>query len=98
MTELISINQAAAEGIERVRRPAWANSFDHIKIDIIDGKPGPWLHLWCPINMMMSSRDPVDMLSFGRAAGDLNEKCFVPYTEALPGSDDYKAAVERYLT
>lgn len=34
---LFSINEAARQGMERVRKPNWANKLDHLKIDIIDG-------------------------------------------------------------
>jgi hypothetical protein len=50
MPKLMSLNDAAAYGIERVRQPQWANKLDHLKIDIIDDRPGPWLHLYAPFN------------------------------------------------
>jgi hypothetical protein len=31
---MISLNQAAKLGIERLRKPIWANAFDHFKLDI----------------------------------------------------------------
>jgi hypothetical protein len=60
---MISIVYAAANGVERVRKPIWANPLDHLKIDIVDGKPGPWLHLWCPFNKECNGRDPVDVFA-----------------------------------
>lgn len=59
---LISINQAAAMGIDRLRQPRWANLEDYLKIDIIDGKAGPWGHLYSPANEAVNGRNPVDML------------------------------------
>lgn len=93
---LLSINQAAAAGIERLRKPVWVSLLDHIKVDVVDGKPGPWLHLWCPINKECNGRDPIDVLAFGPSAVDLNEECFLPYTGPLPESDEYREAAARY--
>jgi hypothetical protein len=87
--ELISVAQAAEKGIERLRKQIWANQMDHLKIDIIDGKPGPWLHLYCPFNKECNGRDPVDTLGLGM---DYDAKEFEPYTGPLPDSDEYKAA------
>jgi hypothetical protein len=95
--ELISLNQAAAGGVERIRKPIWANPMDHFRLHIIDGKPGPWLHLHAPFNAECNGRDPVDILwiiQFGTAAGDDAE--FIPYEGPLPDSVEYKAAQARY--
>lgn len=90
---LFSINEAARQGIERVRKPNWANKLDHLKIDIIDGKPGPWLHLYAPFNLQCNGRDPVDTLSYQH---DMNEACFENYAGPLPESEEYKTAVAAY--
>jgi hypothetical protein len=37
----ISINEAANQGIGYLRKSVWAIPLDHLKIDILDGKPGP---------------------------------------------------------
>ncbi len=65
MPKLMSLNEAAAYRIERVRQPQWANKLDHLKIDIIDDKPGPWLHLYAPFNKECNGRDPVDVIGSG---------------------------------
>lgn len=94
---LLSINQAAAWGIDRVRRPIWANPLDHLKIDIIDGQPGPWLHLFAPFNKECNGRDPVDILAIiGPPPIDLDEAVFVPYHGALPTSEEYQREVASY--
>jgi len=93
MTELISINAAAEKGIERVRLPKWANPLDHVKIDIIDGAPGPWLHLFAPFNKECNGRDPVDVL---RLQFDMDAAEWETYAGALPDSDEYKAAVAKF--
>ncbi len=86
--ELISVTQAAKQGVARLRKPIWANKMDHLKIDIIDGTPGPWLHMYCPFNKECNGRDPVDILGIG---SDYDAKEFEPYTGPLPDSDEYKA-------
>ena len=97
MAELISLYEAAERGIERVRQPNWANPFDHLKIDIVDGKPGPWLHLFAPFNIECNGRDPVDFLwMFGPMNADPDAKCFEPYTGPMPDSDEYAANVSRF--
>lgn len=59
----ISLFDAAAAGVQRVRLAHWANKLDHIKIDILDGgQLGPWLHLYAPFNQECNGRDPVDFL------------------------------------
>jgi hypothetical protein len=60
--ELISIVEAAAAGIDKLRKPNWANPMDHLKIDIVNGEPGPWGHLYSPANEEINGRNPVDLL------------------------------------
>lgn len=91
---LISINEAAARGIERLRKPIWATPLDHLKIDIIDGRPGPWLHLYCPFNRECNGRDPVDIL--GILEGDYNAREFVAYVGPRADSPAYKAEQEKF--
>lgn len=93
MDDLISIREAASKGLERLRRPKWANPLDHLKIDIIRGEPGPWTHLFAPCNLACNKRDPVDMIC---TQVDYDAKEWQPYTGALPDSDEYKAAVAGY--
>lgn len=88
--ELISIVDAAAKGIKRVRQPIWADPMDHIKIDIIGGAPGPWLHLFGPFNKECNGRDPVDLL-WPVWPLDVKAAEFVPYTGPLPDSQEYQA-------
>ena len=88
MRDLISINGAAKRGINRLRRSIWVIEEDHLKIDILDGKPGPWLHLYSPFNEECNGRDPVNIcvIEF-----DIREKCWLPYMGPLPESDEYKS-------
>lgn len=93
MAELISITEAAAQGIERVRKPVWRDPCAHLKIDISDGRPGPWLHLYDPFNKKCNGRDPVDFLGIHQ---DYKAKEFLPYAGPTADSDDYKKAVAQY--
>lgn len=88
MENLISINEAAEKGIERLKKPIWKMEEDHIKIDIIDKKPGPWIKLYSPFNQECNGRDPVNIPFF--EIDGLNEKEFLPYTGPLPESEKYK--------
>ena len=94
MTRKISISEAAAKGIELLRKPIWSTPEDHLKIDIVDGKPGIWTHLFCPFNLECNGRDPVDVLRFEGMDYDAAE--WVPYTGPIADSDEYKAAQARY--
>lgn len=84
---MLSINQAAKRGITRLREPRWADPMDHIKIDLIGDCPGPWIHLYCPINKEINGRDPVDVLDVGL---DYTAEEFEEYSGPLPDSDEYK--------
>lgn len=90
---MISIKDAAATGVERLRKPIWANPLDHLKIDIIDGQPGPWLHLWCPFNRECNGRDPVDVFAY---QWDLSLPEFEPYDGPLPSSEQYQKEAARF--
>lgn len=93
MSDLISINDAASRGIERLRKPVWADQLDHLKIDIFGGKPGPWLHLYAPFNKECNGRDPVNMLGLEM---DYNSPEFLPYEGVNSDSVEYKAAQAKY--
>lgn len=90
---LISINEAAQQGIERLRQPQWALSMDHLKIDIIDGAPGPWLKVFAPFNVYCNGSDPVPFLAYNY---DLNTRNWQPYDGPLPDSEEYQAQITNY--
>ena len=94
MDKLISLYDALEQNIERLRKPIWANTFDHVKIDIIKGKLGMWMHLYAPFNQECNGRDPVDMLIM--ADNDPREQEWLPYIGFLPDSEEYKAEVARF--
>lgn len=87
----MNLLQAAEQGIERVRLPQWRDPLAHIKIDIIDGRLGPWAHLYDPFNTECNGRDPYDML-----VSQADDTRFVAYTGPLHDSEEYKAAVKAY--
>ncbi len=89
---LISINDAAEYGHDRLRLPHWANPLDHIKIDIINGAAGPWFHLWAPANVFCGGKDPQDILAL---EADRTAREWEIYKGPLPDSDAYRAAVEK---
>ncbi len=90
---LISIRQAAAQGISRLRMPQWVGKFDHLNIDIINDEPGPWAHLYSPSNTSINGRDPVDILCMVGINGlhvDPNEEAYEPHTGPTHESREYK--------
>lgn len=94
---LLSCRQAAAMGINRLRKPIWANSLDHVKIDIIDGTLGPWMHLFSPFNMECNGHDPVDILwPMNKDWVNPDAEELAVYDGHLPDSEEYRAAVQRY--
>jgi len=76
METLLSIDDAAALGIVKLRKPKWGIPQDHIAIDIIDGKAGPWLTLHSP--MLEGGMEKF----IGIMYGSYEEKCFVKYEES----------------
>jgi len=48
----MTLHEAAAKGIARVRLPHWADPGDYVKIDIIDGHLGPWGQLYAPVQAL----------------------------------------------
>jgi hypothetical protein len=89
----ISIREAAKLGIALLRKPVWSNPMSHMKVDIIDGQPGPWTHLYDPFNMECRGRDPVSVLFVHM---DYDKREWVEYTGPTCGSDEYVAAVAGY--
>jgi hypothetical protein len=97
MQHLISINEAVRAGQSRLRKPKWANPLDHIKIDLIDGRMGPWLHIYSPFNKDCNGRDPVDILAITER-GSFDSPEFVVYDGPLPDSEEYRGAATPALT
>ena len=90
---LFSINDAAKWGVQRLRKPIWAIKLDHIKIDIINDKPGPWTHLYSPSNININGADPINLLCT-LISYDIKE--WEPYTGPLPDSEKYKEFTKIY--
>lgn len=78
--KLISLHEAVAAGIDKVRTPRWIMSDDYLKIDIIeqDGERmmGPWFHLYSPMNEMINGRNPVDLPAM---QFDCDEQIYEPW-------------------
>ena len=97
MSNLISINEAAAQGIERLRLPKWANPFDHLLIAITDGRAKFWPHLYSPINLAVNGHDgvtyPAIDMGYTRLEREIyDEKLWEVYTGPLSTSEEYQAA------
>lgn len=90
--KLLCIAEAASRGIERIRLPIWANPMDHLKIDIVRGHPGPWAHLYSPINLGCNGRDPVSFIWTLQGAVDIYERAYEAYSGPLPDSPEYRQA------
>lgn len=93
--QLISIAEAAKQGVERIRMPRWSTPEDHLKIDIINGDPGPWVRLYGPFNNVCNGTDPVTLFGFDMV--DYDEKIFLPYEGPLPDSQKYKDVASMFL-
>lgn len=91
---LISCNQAAKLGVKRLRKPIWSHPLDHVKIDIIEGDLGPWMHMFSPFNESFNGRDPIDILWITMpdwANPDAEE--LAVYDGPHPDTDEYQAQV-----
>ena len=79
--ELISMNEAAAQGIERIRQPNWSFPTDYLKLDIVDGRLGPWVHLYSRFKGMSGEhKNPQSILwVLDGGAEQANAKEFVRY-------------------
>lgn len=99
---LLSINTAVAQGICRLRMPQWVNPLEHLKIDVVDGRPGAWAHLYSPSNISLNKRDPVDVLcismpGLNRLHVDPYLKIYEPYTGPTHESQEYKDAQAKWI-
>lgn len=92
---LISINEAVRLGQPRLRKPIWANALDHIKLDLIDGSMGPWIHLYAPFNQECNGRDPVDILALTQQ-DSFDTQEFTIYDGPLPNSEEYLSAAAKF--
>ena len=93
---LISLNQAAAAGIRRVREPQWASRFDHFELDVVDERPGPWVRLFSPSNRCFNGRDPQTLFAQAAPIKPHDAPVFLPYRGPLPDSLEYRAQAERF--
>lgn len=61
----MTLIEAAAAGIERVTNVRWPPMTAFVRIDIIDGKPGPWLHSYNLSDLETGMNTPTDRLGLG---------------------------------
>lgn len=95
---MFSLNQAAAQSITRIRRPEWSEPCDHFQIDIVEGKPGPWIHLYSPMNDELHGSDPVNMVWAEKPFDlDPDERLFEEYKGPWPGSRNYERRRRLYV-
>lgn len=91
--QLLSINDAVAAGITKLRKPIWAEAMDHLVITLHEGDLTPWIRLCCPMNQAMNGRDPVEMLCI---MFDLDEKIYLPYEGPDRDSEEYLARRDHF--
>lgn len=77
---MISINQAVAQGITRLRMPRWAPTDAYLLLSIIDGKVGLWCKLYSRTEQQaIGEPTPQLFLSYNVAdSGDC--EAYEPYT------------------
>ncbi len=69
----MTVDEAVAKGIDKIRKPIWINKDDHIKLDIINGTRGPWVHFYSPVNVPVGNKNPVSIIYEGDSATDWEE-------------------------
>jgi hypothetical protein len=95
---MISINEAARQGIERLRLSHWGIPEDHLKIDIVDLEDGEkeprlWAKFYSPYNLECNGIDPFDLLLL---TVDCDKPEWEPYEGFLPDSKEYKDRQSSY--
>lgn len=65
----MTLKEAAAQGIERVFKPSWADPHDYVKIDLVRAGPdmsplGPWAHLYSSLLKHLGMECPQHMFAF----------------------------------
>lgn len=80
----VTQDELIAKGINRFRRPIWADPNDYARVDVINGMRGPWLHLWARRTQeAIGERTPQDVLNLAQDPTSDYE----PYTGALDPED-----------
>lgn len=75
---LISINEAIAQGIQRVRMPSWPSPCDHLRID-----SSPLWQLYAP------GKEYSDAAQYRSSSTDHDHRAWQAYTGPLPHSAEY---------
>ena len=67
----MTLIEASQKGIDKVRKAIWANPEAYMKIDIVDGKLGPWGHLYDqPTQDALGVESPQNTLIIGDRQDD----------------------------
>ena len=77
----MTLNEAAKGGINRVRRPMWANPNAYARIDLVSGGMGPWLHLY--------DRDSQEVI------GATTPQRFMLLNDTLNDYEEYQGEIDR---
>lgn len=75
---LISLNEAAACGIERVRLGHWTEPGDYIRIQILDGELGPKFQLYSRFFPSMGIPNPA-VFSWEAVGARPDDRLYRPY-------------------
>ena len=90
--DLISIEEAAASGIKRLKKPIWQSEYAHIELEIFDKTLGAWIKFYDPLNKMINGRDPVELSCLTL---ELSARAWEPYEGPAGGSKEYKLEQEK---
>lgn len=83
-TGLISIRQAEARGLTKLRLDVWANPDDYLEFTMVEFGGvgfGPWVKLWSPTNAICEQENPQMLLI--TMIGDLDDECWRPLPKEL---------------
>ncbi len=79
----MTAGEAAKHGIRRLRRPVWAHPEAYLRIDILDGRVGPWFHLYeRKTQEVIGEKTPQTFIGLGDTTDD-----YEPYAGPLDPAD-----------
>lgn len=80
----MTIKEAAANGISRLRKPEWTDPNDYMRIDLVSGGMcGPWGHLYSSLQPHISEPTPQDV----PLIGDAGDSTWLAYEGPLHEQD-----------
>jgi len=82
----MTVEEAAAQGLTKIRRSIWASPLDHLAI-------GPvWHRLYSPMNQAINGQDPVPLFAAREQTDD-----WEPYTGPAHDSEEYQAKAKEWM-